>query len=1033
MAKDIRFNIKLNVDGRDQVVTASTNVKELANQLGIAHKKTRSFSSSFKSLTGLNVGVMAMSSAIQGLVSQLGEFTRASAVQEQVETQLATAMRNTMGASAEEVQSIKDLCASQQQLGVIGDEVQLAGAQVLATFASQRETLLTLIPALNDMAAGMDGLNVTSSTMESAAKTLGKALQGNVTALERNGVKLTDAQKQTLKLASEQEKAAVLVEVLKARYGDMNAELAKTDAGKMQQMSNAVGDLKERIGGLVGGMMPAIQAAGQMMLAFNGVFMLVTNLRAFGVAVMGLGRQMAGVSVNARIASGAVAMFTRAIGVQTMSVVAGRVAVTALTWALRALEAATVVGAVIAGVSLAVEALGLKSKEAGDAVEQSGQKMSKAAELAAEAQQTYTQQQSAVFGKLMSDYTRLQEEWKRLTDVHSKMEWIARNADAFRQLGLDVRDVVSAEGAFVKNTESVRKAFEMRARFAANQSKLQRLFEQQSEQRQVWREEQKRATESKKHDYKAGDKWDVQGQGVPEEMTRNGWVEQDRANGGWRVTAKGAEHLNSRLFNTQRGLEAGRAADAIQKQIDNVLDEMEADAKESAASINYSTPSPKATPAPRATGGTSKVKAQELTLIADPKTLEDLENNVRYYDQALEKCNVADVKRMASLARLRQEASAEAERVREVAKVMSGEKETRIDYTEQNRESMEWVKALGKAPKTLGDVNDQLRIYEGLLERGDAGMRRFAKTNINRLEATRNAMEQSLLPATEQLRNKHSELSGKAEQVKRDYEIGIIGADEAREQLKAINEQLKGLGLKPIDVQLETKVSGLEKVEAGVKSAWSNVRGLGDGVKSVTEALQGNKDAWSMITSVVDGALRVYDGVKGVVEMIRSLITATTTMGAASAAASAAKVAGSAEEAGASAAVVAANKAETASSIQAAAAGYMAAHAKIPFAGFGIGAGFAGSAAALVKSLGAVTAFANGGVVYGPTLGVFGEYAGASTNPEVVAPLDKLRDMLGGGPAVMVGGELRVRGRDLVAALENTSAIGRMSGRVNHF
>lgn len=977
MAKDIKFNIKLNVDGKDMVVQASTNVKELAGQLDIARDRGESVRNALLKWNNASMAIGQMSSMIQGLVNQLSEFTRASAVQEQAETQLATAMRNTMGASDAEVQSIKELCAAQQQLGVIGDEVQLAGAQVLATFASQRETLLTLIPALNDMAAGMDGLNVTSSSMESAAKTLGKALQGNVTALERNGVKLTDAQKQTLKLGSEQEKAAVLVEVLRARYGDMNAELAKTDAGKMQQMSNAVGDLKERIGNLVSGMMPAIQAASMMMLAFNGVFMLAANMRAFGVAVMSLGRQMAGVSVNARIASGAVAMFTRAIGVQTMSVVAGRVAVTALTWALRALEAATAVGLVIAGVSVAVEALGLKSKEAGEAAEESGRKMSESARLAADAQQTYAQQQSAVFGKLMSDYTRLQEEWKRLTDVHSKMEWIAKNADAFRQLGLDVHDVVSAEAAFVKNTESVRKAFESRARFAANQAKLTRLFEQQAEQMQIYRDEQKRATEKRQqHEYHAGDKWSAS---VDEKMTREGWVESDRANGGWRVTEKGAKMLNARVWNNLRGLEAKRNADAIQKQIDQVLDGMEADAKEAQANMTVEVPvTPKVTPKVTGSGGGTPEKP--LALVEDPQTIADLKNNVRWYEDAINKCNIADVERMKTL--------------KESKKAL----ESQISLLEKLDEHLKVVPSVAPSSKPL-----------------------------------MTAPEIPFVSKAERLRGIHTNATQMAQQLKTDVEIGVIGADEAREKLKAINEQLKELGLKPIDVQLETKVSGLEKVENGVKSAWNNVRGLGDGVKSVTEALQGNKDAWSMITSVVDGALRVYDGVKGVVEMIRSLITVTTTMGAATTAASAAKVAGSAEEAGASAAVVVANKAETASSIQAAAAGYMAAHAKIPFAGFGIGAGFAGSAAALVKSLGAVTAFANGGVVYGPTLGLFGEYAGARTNPEVVAPLDKLRDMLGGGSAVVVGGELRVRGRDLVAALENTSAIGRMSGRRNGF
>jgi hypothetical protein len=42
-----------------------------------------------------------------------------------------------------------------------------------------------------------------------------------------------------------------------------------------------------------------------------------------------------------------------------------------------------------------------------------------------------------------------------------------------------------------------------------------------------------------------------------------------------------------------------------------------------------------------------------------------------------------------------------------------------------------------------------------------------------------------------------------------------------------------------------------------------------------------------------------------------------------------------------------------------------------------------------------VTAFADGGVVYGPTNALIGEYQGARNNPEVVAPLDKLKSLIG--------------------------------------
>ena len=56
----------------------------------------------------------------------------------------------------------------------------------------------------------------------------------------------------------------------------------------------------------------------------------------------------------------------------------------------------------------------------------------------------------------------------------------------------------------------------------------------------------------------------------------------------------------------------------------------------------------------------------------------------------------------------------------------------------------------------------------------------------------------------------------------------------------------------------------------------------------------------------------------------------------------------------------------------------------------------AGSAAisGMLKKGPQPTAFAEGGIVSGPTLGLVGEYPGASSNPEVIAPLDKLKGML---------------------------------------
>lgn len=71
---------------------------------------------------------------------------------------------------------------------------------------------------------------------------------------------------------------------------------------------------------------------------------------------------------------------------------------------------------------------------------------------------------------------------------------------------------------------------------------------------------------------------------------------------------------------------------------------------------------------------------------------------------------------------------------------------------------------------------------------------------------------------------------------------------------------------------------------------------------------------------------------------------------------------------------------------------------------------------------------AEGGLVYGPTMILSGEYSGAKSNPEVVAPLSKLQGMLnqGGGG----GGEykLRIEGRDLVALIDKQMSFQKRIG-----
>src|SRR5690606_21402550 len=73
----------------------------------------------------------------------------------------------------------------------------------------------------------------------------------------------------------------------------------------------------------------------------------------------------------------------------------------------------------------------------------------------------------------------------------------------------------------------------------------------------------------------------------------------------------------------------------------------------------------------------------------------------------------------------------------------------------------------------------------------------------------------------------------------------------------------------------------------------------------------------------------------------------------------------------------------------------------------------------VLAAFAAIPKFADGGLAYGPTLGMFGEYAGARNNPEVIAPLDKLRKLIqpsSGNVEVSLGSV--IRGTDLQIVIE---------------
>ena len=138
-------------DGADGLKSLTIDAEGLSKALRSDVTEAERMKSSLATMSSISVGIGQLQGVIQNFQSELKGLTDAYAVQVQTEAQLENSMRNTMSATDAEIQSIKDLCSAQQELGVIGDEVQLAGAQKLATFLSEKNSLEALIPVMNHL------------------------------------------------------------------------------------------------------------------------------------------------------------------------------------------------------------------------------------------------------------------------------------------------------------------------------------------------------------------------------------------------------------------------------------------------------------------------------------------------------------------------------------------------------------------------------------------------------------------------------------------------------------------------------------------------------------------------------------------------------------------------------------------------------------------------------------------------------------------------------------------------------------------
>ena len=167
-----------------------------------------------------------------------------------------------------EFDAITAKAAEIQSEGIYGDEAMIAAAAEFATYFSDVDAITTMMDTLADYAMGMSGGGeIDTESMVEYATNLGKIMSGSYDAMTKKGFEFTEAQEaiiegtatqeqiiatlgeEYLDMSEDMQAAAAISQVIEESWAGLYESMSDTPEGKIIQMNNAFGDLKETIGG----------------------------------------------------------------------------------------------------------------------------------------------------------------------------------------------------------------------------------------------------------------------------------------------------------------------------------------------------------------------------------------------------------------------------------------------------------------------------------------------------------------------------------------------------------------------------------------------------------------------------------------------------------------------------------------------------------------------------------------------------------------------------------------------------------------
>ena len=787
------------------------------------------------------------------------------------------------------------------------------------------------------------------------------------------------------------------VEAMKGSAGtidDAFSIMSSSGAASLQILKNKFAEVGDAIASTMGGIMPVLNITAQIGNTVIAVSAMVSGLKNLAkiqaiVKVRTMAMNAASLVWNATSVR-----MNALVQVMSASFRGAAVSATTLKLAIQGLLISTGVGVAIVALTEVIAAFTSKSADAQTQAEDTAESMKGIGDAADDIKTAYDSALKNTYADLMAKYEKLKAGWRALSTEQQKMAWIKDNQSAFNELRLKIGNVTEAENIFNRKTDAVVEAFKQRALAAAYAAKLTALYQRQIE----LLDKKQKITKTIADDAKQGGRHAKEGDIVPESWRsdRYGKVGRD---GQWRFTKVGAERYNGTNVsgNTQIN-SVDKEIESVNRQIGDTQKQLTTRLNTARSFITADTPTtPHAKDTPKKTTIKDDKKDEPKTHVEELQAQlaaaqKEMGNAMTVDARVKADAKVADIQRQideatkgkvsigaeteptyivqgsdADKRQSRTNAQHNIDRIRQDFEIgIIGKEDAERQIAEINKQ----LEKLGVKPievhfKTyIEELQEQLHDAQQEFEEVttiDARVKADAKIDdIQRQIDETTKGKVSIKAETEPAyivqgsaadkRQSHSNAQNKASRIQTDYEIGIIGKDEALKEIEEINRQLAEIGLKPIKIELDSK--GFDKVFGDIKSGWGNIQGVGNGIQGISDALEGNGDAWQQVTGLINGFISIAEGIQGIVELFGMLTAATS-----------AHAAASTTDAAATAGEAAAATANTAAKSGEAVANATASGAKMPFP-LNLVA-IAAGVAAVIAALAAVSGFATGGVIGG--------------------------------------------------------------------